>query len=155
MDMSAMTLPQTLFYIFTSNLHNLGSCDLSNAIVPSNSLAGMFYGCINCISLNLTNLPNNITKYASFAHLCDSLTSVITTDMDISNVTTMRDMFKDVTLPTDVYSTMLENFATQSVKPNVEFNVGSSKYTPESSQYRDILTQSPNFWQIIDGGEEQ
>ncbi len=69
---------------------------------------------------------------------------------NVSSVTNMESMFYGVRLLTATYDTMLEKWSKLTLKPNVKFHGGDSRYTDQAS--RDILTNAPNNWIIIDGG---
>ena len=71
---------------------------------------------------------------------------------NISSVTDMTEMFSKVTLSTANYDALLNAWSVQSVKNNVTFGGGDSKYSSASQDARDILTGSPFNWTISDGG---
>lgn len=73
---------------------------------------------------------------------------------DITNIESMVDMFSGVTLSTPNYDALLIGWASQTVKPNVPFHAGNSKYTAggAAEAARLVLTSSPNNWVITDGG---
>jgi len=72
---------------------------------------------------------------------------------DISSVTSMDKMFYNTTLSTTNYDAMLIAWAAQTVKPNVLFGGGNSKYSAgTATTARNVLTGSPNNWTITDGG---
>jgi surface protein len=72
---------------------------------------------------------------------------------DISNVTTMMNMFFDSTLSTANYDALLYGWGAQSVKNNVTFHGGNSKYTAGSTaaSARAALI-ADHSWTITDGG---
>ena len=76
-------------------------------------------------------------------------------DWKISSVTTMEDMFADVTLSTANYDALLIGWAAQTVKPNVVFSGGNSKYTAgAAATARGTLAGGTNLWVITDGGQQ-
>ena len=75
---------------------------------------------------------------------------------NVSNVTTMSNMFNNAGLSTANYDATLIGWATITppetpLKPNVAFNAGNSKYCNGASA-RNILDFAPNNWTITDGG---
>ena len=73
-------------------------------------------------------------------------------DWDIGNVTNMLEMFKNSGLSTDNYDATLIGWNTLStLKSDVEFDVGSSKYCDGESARQNII-ETYN-WKIMDGGK--
>lgn len=70
---------------------------------------------------------------------------------NISNVTDMTAMFFNASLSQTNYDHLLSGWSGQSVKPNVSFNAGSSRYSAASQAARNFLTGN-NGWTITDGG---
>lgn len=71
---------------------------------------------------------------------------------DISDVLDMPSMFSAAGVSRTNYDSLLIGWAAQSVKPNVEFNAGSAKYTAgPASAAHDELTGTDG-WEITDGG---
>ena len=50
------------------------------------------------------------------------------------------------------YNALLIGWASRPVQPNLNINFGTIRYTAAASAARSVLTGSPNFWTIIDGG---
>ncbi len=74
---------------------------------------------------------------------------------NISKVTEMENMFKNVTLSTANYDALLIGWAAQTVKPNVVFSGGNSKYTAgAAATARGTLAGGTNLWTITDGGQD-
>lgn len=70
---------------------------------------------------------------------------------NVSNVVNMKNMFKGATLSTANYDALLNGWATLSLKNNVSFHAGFSKYcNGELSRQHIIATYS---WTITDGGK--
>jgi len=74
---------------------------------------------------------------------------------NVGKVTEMENMFKNVTLSTANYDALLIGWAAQTVKPNVVFSGGNSKYTAgTAATARGTLTGGTNLWTITDGGQD-
>ncbi|MDG5816904.1 BspA family leucine-rich repeat surface protein [Chitinispirillales bacterium ANBcel5] len=77
---------------------------------------------------------------------------------NISNVTTMKDMFRGATLSDTNYDALLKGWAAlaeqQGVQENVVFDGGDSKYSPAAADAREILINDFH-WTITDGGETE
>ncbi|HUH57019.1 MAG TPA: YDG domain-containing protein, partial [Pseudomonadales bacterium] len=72
---------------------------------------------------------------------------------DVSNVAEMLNMFDGVTLSTANYNKLLIGWAAQTLKNNVRFHGGYSKYSAgDAAAARAVLTDT-YAWQITDGGE--
>jgi surface protein len=69
---------------------------------------------------------------------------------NIGNVTQMFAMFDRTTLSVINYNAILSGWASQAVQQNVTFYGGDSQYSCSSD--RDVLTNAPNNWTIIDDG---
>jgi hypothetical protein len=95
----------------------------------------------------------SVTTMERMFYHCDALETVDFTGVLVPNVTTMQYMFDLAELTTASYSALLKVFADQTVKPNVPFGGGTSKYTAAGLVDRDILTSDDN-WTILDGGLE-
>jgi len=153
-------------------------------ISAGTSFYGTFYGCSALISLDVSNwnVLNITSLYATF-HSCSSLTSLDVSDWDTSAITNFNFTFRgcsllkgsfaalDLDLITDMdemflgcdindvgtvnYDATLISWAAQTVKPNVDFHAGNSKYSAGGggTAARAILTGAPNNWTIYDGGE--
>jgi len=71
---------------------------------------------------------------------------------DIANVTDMTNMFLSGGLSTNNYDSLLVNWESQSVQPNVNFHAGSSKYSagaPATARSNLVVSDG---WTITDGG---
>ncbi len=69
---------------------------------------------------------------------------------NIENVTNMEGMFNDVSLSTENYDSILNNWSSQNVQSSVEFDGGNSQYC-ESQAARQRLVDMLG-WVIVDGG---
>jgi len=72
-------------------------------------------------------------------------------DWDVSNVTDMSSMFYNSSFSTKNYDLLLEKWSQLSLQNGVEFSVGSTKYSPKSQKYKDLIVNKFH-WNIIDGG---
>jgi surface protein len=74
---------------------------------------------------------------------------------DVSNVTSMNNMFDNVQLSVTNYDNLLTGWAAQTLQTNVIFGGGNSQYSPFPSAAavaRNTLTSGPNNWIITDLG---
>lgn len=71
---------------------------------------------------------------------------------DISAVTNMTNMFTGVTLSTANYDSMLDSWSKQTVRSNVPFHGGNSKYCDLGEEGRAVL--AGNGWSFSDGGKD-
>ncbi|SHJ97063.1 BspA family leucine-rich repeat surface protein, partial [Aequorivita viscosa] len=69
---------------------------------------------------------------------------------NVTNVTHMELMFHGVTLSRANYDALLEGWSTQTLQSNIDFHAGNSTYCATAA--RDVLTNGPNYWSVIDGG---
>ena len=72
---------------------------------------------------------------------------------DVSNVSNMGQMFHGVTIPTPTYDSILVGWDAQTLKPNVSFDAGNSKYSSGSTAdtARSNMINSDG-WNITDAG---
>jgi uncharacterized protein (TIGR02145 family)/uncharacterized repeat protein (TIGR02543 family) len=73
-------------------------------------------------------------------------------DWDVSNVTNMENMFSGVTLSTSNYDALLIGWNTKTLKPNVIFSAGNSKYC-DGENARTSITNT-YYWTISDEGRD-
>lgn len=73
-----------------------------------------------------------------------------TSQWNFVSVRQMDDMFKGLSLPTSLYSRMLQRLVTTSRQQNVVLDAGNSYYGREASSARERLVA--NGWQITDAG---
>jgi surface protein len=75
---------------------------------------------------------------------------------NVSNVTNFSNFMAGKT-PTYFSATNLDaiynGWSSRPVKPNITISFGTIQYTEAGQAGKDILTGSPNFWTIIDGGQ--
>ncbi len=77
-----------------------------------------------------------------------------TSSWDVTQVTNMINMFSGVTLATVDYETILLNFSGQSVKDNVSFHGGNSKYCSTFAKLARYILVHDHNWSITDGGAD-
>ena len=122
-DVGNVTNMSNMFYNATSFNQNIGSWDVSNVT----NMSYMFY------NANLFN--QDIGSW------------------DVKNVSNMYKMFYNNSLSTINYDKLLNGWSTHTLHSNIHFYVGNVKYSCDAENARNILTSSPNNWEIIDGGE--
>jgi surface protein len=136
-----------MFYYATSFNQNIGSWNVSN-------VTNMDYMFRNATSFN-QNIDSwnvgNVTNMASMFNGATSFNQNIG-NWNVGNVTSMSNMFLNVTLSTANYDALLIGWSALTLKPNVNFNGGNSKYSCDAISARAILTGAPNNWIIADGG---
>ena len=72
----------------------------------------------------------------------------------VENVTDMSDMFAGLKLSTANYNSLLTSWAALTLKPNVIFNGGTSKYNYGNPADAKLVLTGTNGWKITDGGME-
>ncbi|WP_111707128.1 BspA family leucine-rich repeat surface protein [Lutibacter citreus] len=115
------------------------------------SMEASFFGCLN-LEVNATDIPD-LSLVTDMSNMFNGATS-FNEDIgswNVSSITNMSNMFNGVTLSTANYEKLLYGWSSQTVKPNVNFHGGNSKYCNAKSA-RDILDFN-NGWTITDGGE--
>jgi surface protein len=70
---------------------------------------------------------------------------------DVSNVEDMEVMFQNIKLSTENYDALLINWSGLSLKQNVKFGGGKSKYSTAAQNARQILEEYYG-WDITDDG---
>lgn len=102
---------------------------------------------------NLTSWNTaNVTNMSGMFQNASAYISLGPAYWNISNVTHMNFMFQGSGLGQCGYESILQNWSSQTVKPNVNFHAGSARYIVGHQAYKNILTGSPNNWVITDGG---
>ncbi len=147
-NVSKVTDFSNMFFGATVFNGQIGTWDVSSAI----DMRSMFQ-VANSFNQNLSNWNvANVTNMNSMFK-CFSFNQNIG-NWNVGNVTDMTDMFMSATLSVANYDAILIGWAAQTLKPNVNFYVGSfSKYScgaPETA--RAVLTGAANNWTITDGG---
>jgi surface protein len=72
---------------------------------------------------------------------------------DVSSVTSMYQMFYNITLSTPNYDALIQGWSTQTLQSNVSFHAGNSQYSSASESARNVLLNTYS-WSIADGGLE-
>lgn len=126
---------------------DLSSWDVSNATIFFHTFNG-------AASFNSDLSSWDVGKATRMENMFAGATSFNSdiSNWNISNVTTMANMFSGVELPADIYSAILTKWSALTVKSNVIFDAGNSKYRLNTEVNRAILTDAPNSWTITDGG---
>ncbi|MDN3673067.1 BspA family leucine-rich repeat surface protein [Flavobacterium branchiarum] len=125
-DTSKVTDMRTMFNSAKSFNQPIDSWDVNNV----NNMKAMFY--------NALNFDQNIGNW------------------NVSNVINFKD-FMTTKTPTTFSAVNLDalynGWSSRVLKPNLEIDFGSSKYTSGSAPARAIITSVPNNWVIKDGGQ--
>ena len=135
--------------------NNSGSKDqlisvLSLGDVGWRDLEAAFYGCENLEEFGGGDVSNVANMSYMFAG-----TSLVELDMNgwqFGNVTDMSLMFTGVTLPTEIYSFLLNQIYATSQQNGVNFDGGDSKYNESAVTARGALID--RGWLIVDGGRD-
>jgi surface protein len=146
-NVSNVTRMESMFSLCHVFNKYIGNWDVSNVI----HMESMFRNCY-VFNKDIGNWDvSNVTNMSFMFLDCE----VFNQDIgywDVSNVTNMSLMFKNTTLSTENYDALLNGWSSQTLKPNVTFEGGYSKYSCYGEAARNILTGSPNNWNITDGG---
>ena len=139
-----------------------------------------FYGCTN-LSATATDAPLiSSTSLASYFRACSNFNGAIG-NWDVSAVTNMSNMFNSATaFDQNIGSWNVANvsnftnfmlnktnlnysasnldaiyngWSASGVQPNLTISFSSIKYNSSSQAAKDILTDAPNNWTIVDGGQ--
>lgn len=128
------------------------SCE--NVYIGPSDMQKVFKNCLNLTTIKTSNME--MENVRDIRYLClgsVNLKNIGMSSWNIPQLTYGADAFLNVTLDTIDYSEALINFASQTVKPNVIFNFGGSKYNTSAQASRDTLTNTYG-WIIFDGGPE-
>ncbi|UAA38079.1 BspA family leucine-rich repeat surface protein [Paraneptunicella aestuarii] len=169
-----ITSEDSHYFIYTLDSPSIFNQDISNWDVSNvSNMEGMFSGAtsfnqdIGNWNVGNVNIMNSMFKD----------TSAFNQDLgnwDVSKVVYMNEMFFDATafnqdisswqissvrymssmfnfLSTEHYDSLLLKWSTQTLQRYVHFGVGDTKYSPSSSNARDLLINQFN-WVITDGG---
>jgi surface protein len=145
-DVSNVTDMNRMFRDAISFNQEISNWDVSNMT----DMSRMFGGAI-AFNQDISNWDvSNVTDMRSMFGGATAFNQDIS-DWDVSNVTDMGGMFFYATLSTENYDALLTSWSTLSLKGDVYFHAGDSKYSASSQSARDMLI---NFygWKITDGG---
>ena len=132
--------------IFDFN-QDIGSWDVSNVT----NMAGMFSSA-DAFNQDIGNWDvSNVTDMSFMFNFAQNFNQDIGS-WDVSNVTNMAGMLSGTSLSVENYDSILIGWANQTVQDSIIFDAGNNKYSCISGYARNILTNSPNNWLIIDGG---
>lgn len=181
LDISATNAPTIYSGSMAStfaNCFNLGNADLSQWDMSGVTAVGNMF--VNCVFFNgdittwqllgTTSLSGMMVNCPDFnqdisawpmAHITEMNLFLFSTsgpgafDQDLSawNVTGLTSAnlaFTNQTLSDSNYDPILSSWSGQAVQSGVSIHFGNSQYTDQAS--RDILTDPPNNWAIVDGG---
>lgn len=146
-DVSNVTDMENMFYGATLFNQDLSSWNVANVT----NMKYMFSTAMN-FNQDIGNWAvSNVTNmYFMFYHA-----NKFDQDLgnwDVSNVTNMTNMFKNVTLSTANYDSLLNGWSALPLKNNVRFNGGKSKYCAGEAG-REFMISNFN-WNITDGGKD-
>lgn len=146
-DVSNVTNMSYMFNVATSFNQNIGSWDVSNVNNMSHMFAQAFLFNQNISSWDVSHVTNMNGMFFEVFDFNQNIGS-----WNVSNVTDMDNMFYRVTsLSITNYDELLMGWASQTLKPNVSFGGGFSRYcTGESARRSMIATYG---WIIRDGGK--
>ncbi len=147
-DVSNVTNMNGTFYSVTNFNQPIGSWNVSNVT----NMQSMFYGATNFNqpigSWNVSNVTNMQSMFYGATNFNQPIGS-----WNVSNVTNMTSMFLNKTLTTQNYDNLLIGWAPQSLKTEVSFHAGSSKYSAGDAATAKATIISKG-WTITDGGQE-
>jgi surface protein len=171
-DVSSVTTMSYMFYSAASANPDTSNWDVSNVT----DMTYMFFGATsanpdtsNWDVSNVTDM-NSMFRNASSANPDTSNWDVSnvtrmggmflnatsanpdTSNWDVSNVTNMNNMFLDSNLSEENLTACYENWSLLTLKNNVSFSAGTTKYNSSGQAGRDILVNTYN-WTITDGGQ--
>jgi surface protein len=164
-----------MFYNATAFNTNIGSWNTQNVT----NMGSMFNGATafntNIGSWNTQNVTNMVSMFNGATAFNTNIGS-----WNTQNVTNMQQMFFSATAfnqnigawnvsniinfinfmsnktfanySAANYNALLIGWASRPVQPNITISFGTIRYTSAASVARAVLTGSPNFWTIIDGG---
>ncbi len=146
-DVSSVTDMSGMFYDATSFNQDISSWNVSSVT----SMNGMF---AFASSFNQDISSWDVSSVTDMSYMFDRATSF---DQDlgswnVSGVSSMNYMFNYVTLSTNNYDSLLENWNNLTLQNGVTFNGGGSKYCLGESARANMI--SSDNWSISDGGKD-
>jgi surface protein len=145
----------SMSFMFSRNQvfnQDLNDWDVSNLI----EMNGMFSYCTAFNSKLDKWVTSSVTTmngvfYNNSAFNQDVSSWDVSNITDASNFATIFSESYDSGFSASMYSRLLEGWAAQTLQPNVYFSV-EAKYWLDKQADRDILTNAPNNWTVVDGG---
>ena len=119
------------------------------------SLRGAFYNATNLteVPTSLPSTNSNITDLSYTFYGATSFNQDIS-NWNVSTITTMTNMFTNITLSTTNYNLLLNTWSLLSLQNNVDFHAGSSKYSYGLTTIsRNKIINNYN-WTITDDGQD-
>ena len=98
-------------------------------------------------SWNTSSVTSTLNMFANATSFNQNLST-----WNVANVTNASGMFTNATLSTQNYDAILNGWNAQTLKPNITFSGGNSKYCAASAARANML--SSDNWTITDGGED-
>jgi surface protein/uncharacterized repeat protein (TIGR03803 family) len=120
--------------------------DLSNVTDMSGMFAQATSFNQDISSWDVSHVTNMFNMFAYASSFNQDISS-----WDVSHVTAMNGMFFNVTLSTSNYDALLNAWSFESLRPNVTFDGGNSKYSSCSETQRANIISNYD-WTITDGG---
>jgi len=119
------------------------------------SITDLSYTFKDAISMNDSKLSNSHTVHVK--NMVSTFENAVSFDQSLANwnvtgVTAMNDMFKDVTLSSENYSNTLISWSNQNVQSNIIFNGGNSQYLYGNGSDAVLSLKKNKNWTFIDGG---
>lgn len=117
------------------------------------SMQDAFYGCSN-LEIKATDSPD-LSQATSLGNMFKDCTTldVSLANWNVSTITDMSGMLEGAKLSTANYDATLNNWVTQNLRSNVTFDAGYSTYCSSFLSRRFITDPTEFNWTITDGGE--
>jgi len=145
-DVSRVTNMSSMFYQATAFNQNIGNWNVGNVT----SMSSMFY---QASAFNQNIGSWDVSKVFSMSSMFYQASGFDQNlgNWNVSKTSVMTNMFFGVTLSTSNYDALLAGWSALTLKNNVTFNAGGSKYSQSALSSRQVLTGT-FFWTITDGG---
>lgn len=145
-DVSSVSDMSLLFYEADSFNQDISNWDVSSVADMRSMFAGADLFNQDIGSWNVSSVVNMRSMFSLAGRFDQDLSN-----WNISSVADMSSMFFNVMLSTANYDALLLSWSAQSLKNNVTFSAGKSRYSSSSQVARDMLTDAYN-WTVTDGG---
>jgi surface protein len=149
-NVANVTNMQSAFFNTTVFNQNIAAWNVGNVT----NMAAMFQNALsfnqNIAAWNVANVTNMVRMFQQATAFNQNITA-----WNVGNVTSFTDFMQLKTFANYSsvnYNALLIGWASRPVRPNISINFGTIRYTAAASAARAVLTGSPNFWTIIDGG---